>query len=196
MRTMKPARILLFAMLGAVFATIGDAFHVRTHTLSYPNPHLFNQAWWVYPGFLLVFLLMGYLYSLGIGRLFIGMQARQSASRGSAREMIEAAAAFIFVYLLSGYGNYDHAFMSVIFYSAFAVRWLLTYDRAWLLLIAAAMAVGGMLAEGAMSALGLVAYRHVDVFNVPLWLGGLYLHGAFALREGMRFFVYGSRGQG
>ncbi len=190
MRTLKPARILLFAMLGAVFATMGDAFHVRTHTLSYPNPFLFGQAWWVFPGFLLVFLLMGYLYVLAIGGLFIGMQARHSASRGSAREMIEAAAAFIFVYFLSGYGNYDPALLSVIFYMAFLLRWLFSYDRAWLLLIAVVMAVGGMLAEGAMSALGLVAYRHADVFNVPLWLGGLYLHGAFALREGMRFFYY------
>jgi hypothetical protein len=194
MRHMKPARIFIFALFGACFATLGDAFHVRTHTLSYPDPVLFGQAWWVFPGFLLVFLSMGYLYVLAIGRLFIGMQARQSASRGSAHEMIEAASVFIFVYFLSGYGNYDPVMMSVIFYCAFAVRWLLSYDRAWLLLFAAAMAVGGMLAEGAMAAAGLVAYRHADVFNVPLWLGGLYLHGAFALREGMRYFYYGSRG--
>lgn len=190
MSTMRPARIFVFAALGALFATMGDAIHARTHTLSYPNPVLFNQAWWVYPGFLLVFLFMGYLYVIGNGRLFIGMQARQSASRGSSREMIEAAAAFIFVYFLSGYGNYDPAMLSVIFYCAFAARLLFTYDRAWLLLVAVAMAAGGMLAEGAMSALGLVTYRHVDVFHVPWWLGGLYLHGAFALREGMRFFYY------
>ena len=103
--------------------------------------------------------------------------------------MIEAAAA---TSITSGY-NYDPAFVGDLISLAALAPDL---DRAWLLLIAAAMAVGGMLAEGAMSALGLVAYRHVDVFNVPLWLGGLYLHGAFALREGMRFFVYGSRGQG
>jgi hypothetical protein len=190
MREIKPSRILVFAMLGALFATMGDAIHVRTQTLAYPNPFLLNQAWWVYPGFLVVFLLMGYLYVVGIRHLFIGMQARHSATRGSAHEMIEAAAAFIFVYFLSGYGNYDPFLLSVIFYTAFAVRLAFTYDRSWLFLIAAAMAVGGMLAEGAMSALGWVAYRQVDVFNVPFWLGGLYLHGAFALREGMRFFYY------
>jgi hypothetical protein len=73
------------------------------------------------------------------------------------------------------------------------VRWLFSYDRLWLFILAVLMAVGGMIAEGLLSAAGMVTYHYVDVFYVPFWLGGLYLHGAFALREGMRFFVYKSK---
>ena len=95
--------------------------------------------------------------------------------------------------MLSGFGNFEPELLSLVFYGAFLVRWLFTYERTWMLLLAVAMAAGGMLAEGAMAAAGWVTYRHADVFNVPLWLGGLYMHGAFALREGMRYFVYGHR---
>jgi hypothetical protein len=190
MRNVHPVRILLIAIPGALIATIGDAVHVHTNTLSYPDPFLFGQAWWVFPGFLLVFLVMGNAYVFAIGRMYLGMQARQSDTRGSGRELVESATAFALVYFLSGFGNFEPGVLSVILYITFALRVLVTYDRAWLLFISIMMAVGGMLAEGALSALGLVAYRHVDVFNVPFWLGGLYLHGAFALREGMRCFYY------
>ncbi len=191
MQRVKLIQILLLAAVGAVFATMGDAVHVRTRTLSYPDPKLFDQALWVYPGFFCVFLFMGLVYALAIPRLPVLLEARQSMSKGSWRECVETVAAFVFVYFVSGYGSEDHVLLSAMFYSAFAVRWAFTYDRAWLFILALAMALGGMAAEGAMSAAGLVTYRHSDVFNVPYWLGGLYLHGAFALREGMRIFVYG-----
>ena len=191
MRDSKITGILAFALPGALVATLCDWFHVHTHTLAYPDPFLFGQAWWSFPGFLTAFLFMGLTYSFLVDRLPAGMPVRQSISRGNLRELIEAGMAFAFVYLLSGFGNSEPAMLSVIFYGAFAVRWLFSYDRSWLLLLAVVMAVGGMFAEGVMSAAGLVAYRHVDVFHVPFWLGGLYMHGAFALREGMRCFVYG-----
>jgi hypothetical protein len=60
-------------------------------------------------------------------------------------------------------------------------------------MLAISMAIGGMFAEGVLSAAGWVTYRYVDVFYVPFWLGGLYVHGAFALREGLRYFVYDSK---
>jgi hypothetical protein len=196
MRDTKTASIFLFALLGAFVATVCDGVHVHTHTLAYPVPFLFGQAWWVFPGFLLAFLFMGHAYSLIVERLPAGIPTQKSASKGNAREFIEAVMAFAFVYLLSGFGNFEPALLSVIFYGTFVVRWLPSYDRLWLLLLSVSMAIGGMFAEGAISAAGGVAYRHVDVFHVPLWLGGLYMHGAFALREGMRYFVYNSKEAG
>lgn len=185
-------RILLLAIPAALLATLGDGIHVLTGTLAYPDPFLFGQAWWVFPGFFLVFMFMGHAYALVAERLPAAVPADLSRSGGTIRELVEAASAFIFVYMMSGFGNARPDLLSVIFYGAFAVRWLFTYDRAWLLLLAIVMAIGGMAAEGALSALGLVAYRHANIFHVPLWLGGLYVHGAFALREGMRCFVYAS----
>ena len=33
------------------------------------------------------------------------------------------------------------------------------------------------------------SYRH-EIFGVPYWLVGVYMHGALSLREAMRYFVY------
>lgn len=188
----KYAGLFLFALLSACITTFCDGIHVYTQTLSYPDPFLFGQAWWVFPGFVLAFLFMGSAYDFVAGRLLYGVRVRQSVSRGSVRELIETATAFAFVYLTSGFGNTEPVLLSVIFYTAFLVRWFFSYERLWLLLLAIIMAVGGMFVEGSLSAAGWVTYRHVDVFHVPFWLGGLYMHGAFALREGLRFFVYAS----
>jgi hypothetical protein len=181
---------LFFALLGAVIATFCDGIHVHTQTLSYPETFLFGQAWWVFPGFVLAFLFMQAVYYLVVQRLPSGIDYQKSVSRGSSRALIETALAFAFVYLISGFGNHEPVFLSVIFYGTFMVRWLFSYDRLWLLILAVLMAFGGMVAEGVLSAADLVTYRYTDVFYVPLWLGGLYVHGAFALREGMRFFIY------
>ncbi len=189
----KSVGILLLALTGAMLTTFCDGVHVHTQTLSYPNPFLFGQAVWVFPGFVLAFLVMEMSYLLVVKRLPAGMSIRQSVSKGNVRDMIEAIVIFALIYLLSGFGNFEPVFLSVIFYGTFAVRWMFSYDRLWLLLLAVLMAIGGMFAEGTLAAMGLVTYRYMDVFHVPFWLGGLYVHGAFALREGLRLFIYDSK---
>jgi hypothetical protein len=178
------------AVLGGVAASLCDANHVATGTLRYPHPALFGQAWWVLPGFFVAFLGMGAGYLVAASRMPAGASTDQSRAPGSAGALAEAMTSFVLVYLASGFGNESPALLSLVFYGSFALRWAFTYERAWLLVLAVALAIGGMTTEGAMGAVGLVAYRHVDVFHVPLWLGGVYMHGAFALREGMRVFVY------
>ena len=196
MHNTKWSGIFLFALLGAALTTFCDGVHVHTQTLSYPDPFLFGQAWWVYPGFVLAFLFMGSCYVFFINRLPAVIPVQKSISQGNARDFSETIMIFALIYLLSGFGNFDPVFLSVIFYGTFAARWLFSYDRLWLLLIAVLMAIGGMFGEGVLAAAGLVTYRHVDVFHVPFWLGGLYMHGAFALREGIRYFAYDSKESG
>lgn len=183
-------RLLPLALLAALIATLCDANHVHTGTLSYPEPFLFGQAWWVYPGFVGAFLTMGFCYLQMTARLANRLPVAQSTAPGNLRDFAEAVIAFALVYLLSGFGNAEPVLLSVIFYGTFALRLLATYERGWLLVLAVVMAIGGMFAEGTLSAVGGVNYRHVDIYHVPWWLGGLYMHGAFALREGMRFMVY------
>jgi hypothetical protein len=192
MRNKKIMGFFLLALLGAGIATVCDGFHVYTRALSYTHPCLFGQAWWVFPGFVVIFLFIEYTYFLLAGHLPAGIDARQSVSAGSLRGVVETTTTFALVYLLSGFGNFEPVWLSVIFYSTFLARWLFTYDRMWLLVLSILMAFGGMFVEGLYAAAGLMTYRQVDVFHVPFWLGGLYVHGAFALREGMRYFVYGS----
>lgn len=182
--------LLSLALLGAIVATLCDANHVLTHTLSYPTPFVAGQAWWVFPGFFVAFTAMGAIYFVLTNALGHRLSLTSSQSAGSAQAMMETLVAFAMVYLASGFGNEHPVLLSLIFYGTFILRWAVSYDRLWLLLLAVIMGIGGMFAEGLMSHFGQVTYRQVDVFYVPFWLGGLYMHGAFALRESMRFFVY------
>lgn len=187
---MNKSGLCSLAFLGAVVATLCDANHVFTHTLSYPAPVLAGQAWWVFPGFFLAFALMGVAYFFLARALRTRIPLVTSQSAGDAQAMVRTLVAFVVAYLVSGFGNEHHDLLALLFYATFFLRWAFSYDRQWLLLLAVSMGIGGMFTEGLMSHFGQVTYRHMDVFHVPFWLGGLYMHGAFALREGMRFFVY------
>ncbi len=190
MNNWKASGFLYLAVAGALLATLCDANHVHTLTLSYPAPTYAGQAWWVFPGFFLAFAAMGVAY-VALARLCRPvMPVAASQSPGGAHAMVESLVAFVLVYLLSGFGNESPYLLALIFFGTFVLRLAVTYERGWALLLALILAVGGMFAEGLLSLLGLVAYRHVDVFGVPYWLGALYMHGALALRESARFFVY------
>jgi len=182
--------IFAVVMIGAIVATLCDANHVLTGTISYGRDTVAGQPWWVVFEFAFSFLVMctGYLVLADV--LGSAVATAESRSPGSPRAFFEALLAFVLVYLTSGFGSDSPLPLSALFYSTFVLRWLLTYERTWLLVLAALMAIGGVLGEAAIATAGLAAYRHTDFLHVPAWLGGLYLHGAFALRESMRCFVY------
>lgn len=184
--------ILTLALLAAIVATLCDANHVFTQTLSYPNPLFFKQAWWVFPAFFTAFLFMAinYLYVSRI--LSQKLDIKLSTAHGSWRSLSKDLIAFACAYLLSGFGNFHPVLLCFIFYLTFIIRLSFTYERAWLCILAILLAIGGMFFEGLLAEFGLVKYRHADIFNVPYWLGGVYMHGAFALRSGMRALVYKS----
>lgn len=190
MNDWKASGFLYLAVLGALIATLCDASHVYTQALSYPGPLCAGQAWWVFPGFLLAFSFMGVSYVVQARLCRQVMLVESSQSPGSAHAMVESLVVFVLVYLLSGFGNESPYLLALIFFGTFFIRLAVTYERGWALLLALSMAVGGMFVEGLLSLLGQVTYRHVDVFGVPYWLGGLYMHGALALRESARFFIY------
>ena len=186
----KLIKILPFALLGAVVATICDANHVFTEALSYPEPFLFGQAWFVFPGFVVAFTFMGLNYLFAPSLFPKAATSSESTTEGSVSVFVENLLFFMMVYLLSGFGNYEPIILSVIFYASFLIRWFFTYERMFILLFAIVLGIGGMAVEGAMTQFDLVHYREPEIFGVPFWLGGVYMHGALALREGMRYFVY------
>jgi hypothetical protein len=190
--SIKPtfSNIIRFALVGAVVATLGDANHVFTGALSYPKPFFFGQAAFVFPGFVVAFSIMAvnYLYAPSFFPKAVKNSASMSA--GSFPAFVENLLFFMMVYLLSGFGNHEPKLLSVIFYGSFLIRLAFTYERMFILLFAIILGIGGMAVEGAMTQFDLVHYRQPEVFGVPYWLGGVYMHGALALREGMRYFVY------
>jgi hypothetical protein len=182
--------IKIFALIGAAVATTCDMNHAFTGALHYPSPAFLKQAWWVFPMFTLVFIIMSLTYLVMVNFMPSTISHSLSKRPGDARSFIEAMIPFVLVYLLSGFGYKNPLLLSIIFYSLFIVRLLFTYERRFLLWVAILLAVGGMLGEGVLTKLDMVKYTLPEVFGVPYWLGGLYVHGAFVLREGMKFFVY------
>tara|TARA_R110000868_G_scaffold140638_4_gene356473 strand:- start:12 stop:587 length:576 start_codon:yes stop_codon:yes gene_type:complete len=186
----KLIKFLPFALLGAIVATICDANHVFTGALSYPKPFLFGQAWFVFPGFVVAFTFMGLNYLFAPTFFPKTAASTVSTSSGNQSSLIENLLFFMMVYLLSGFGNQEPILLSVIFYASFLVRWFFSYERMFILLFAIVLGIGGMLVEGVMTQFDLVHYREPEIVGVPYWLGAVYMHGALALREGMRYFVY------
>lgn len=190
MDKLNKSGFIYLALVGAFIATLCDACHVYTQTLSYPHPMFAGQAFWVFPGFFFAFLLMAFTSVWLIKRCRSVMTVAVSQTSGNLQVMVESLITFVVVYLLSGFGNESPYLLVLIFYGTFFMRLSVTYERNWAFLLALILGIGGMFVEGLLSLFGEVTYRHVDVFGVPYWLGGLYMHGALALRECVRFFIY------
>ena len=190
MAKIRKLGVLALGVAGAAVATVCDAIHVHTKTLSYPDPLIWKQAGWVFPGFTVAFVSMAVIYA-GIAKpLENKITIEESQQAGEMAPFVEAMTYFAVIYMLSGFGNYSPEILCFIFYGTFVLRLGATYEKEWLLIVAFLLAFGGMFGEGLLAQFGLVAYRQPEIFNVPFWLGGVYMHGAFALREGMRIFVY------
>jgi hypothetical protein len=187
--------MLPLALLAAVLATFCDAIHVHTGTLVYPDPWLFNQSFWVFPSFFISFLGMGVAYFLVTKILPDAISHEQSTAPGGFQACIETSTCFLMVFLLSGFGNREPILLTVVFYLSFFLRLAFTYDKLFFFGLAIMLAAAGILGEGTLAVFDMVQYsrseyRLPEIYNVPWWLGGVYMHGAFALREAMRFFVY------
>lgn len=186
----KKASLFHLALLAAIVSTLCDKVHVLTGTLYYPNPVFDGQPWWNLPGFFLAFLTMGMSYLQLIKYLPSNISRSSSANAGEFRSFLESMLIFVFVYLLSGFGNESPLILNLLFYSTFLLRLAFTPDKIFMLILSIILGIAGSLAEGILSALDLVYYTKPVIFHVPLWLAALYFHGAFALKDGMRFFVF------
>jgi len=183
-------RFLSFAIISAIVCTICDANHIHTQTLSYTYPFLLGQAWFVFPGFVVTFMVMAVVYNTLIKAFPKQIAHIESGSSGSRPAFVENMIFFMMVYLMSGFGNHEPDLLSFIFYVSFFIRLAYTYDRTFLFIVAIILCIGGMIGEGMLGQFDLGHYREPEIFGVPYWLGGVYMHGALALRAGMRYLVY------
>lgn len=158
-------RVRAFA-LGLVGGALVDQIHVQFGVLAYRRPRIAGQAWWVGPQF---------------GVAAIGMvdgAAWVAAQVDDDPDVRTATAWFLAAYLASGVlRKWPRALAT-----AYVAMWLLRMAgarsrfamTAWSLALAAI----GTSYESALSSTGAFWYTDPDVARVPVWLPGLYLHGA------------------
>jgi hypothetical protein len=157
----------LFAA-GGVGLALCDQIHVQADVLSYETGGFFGQAWWVPVQF-------------GIASLAIVLGAAPFARRRAEPEradFVTGAAWFVAAYAASGLFDTRPAALAVAFLVTWALRVARAEQRAPLVVYSLLLAAAGTSAEAILSAAGTFAYANPDVLGVPIWLPGLYLHGA------------------
>jgi hypothetical protein len=158
-------RALVAFVVGGIAGALLDQIHVRYQVLRYPDPWLFGQAWWVAPLFGLATLTIVSAADWWIAR-------RPDAGRDEG--VLEAASMFVAAYWASGQWHQHPIGLSI----AYAVVMPLRTTRASTLAFAGLLGLGGMLWEIGLTRTGAFRYNFPDVLGVPLWLPGLYMHGA------------------
>lgn len=174
-----PAALALVFLGMGLLLTLCDRFcHVSFGVLAYSHPLATGQAWWVLPGF------VGAAAGMYLGaRLLFLKQAASSSPRAIAVSL----GLFVAAYAASGvFLAWPHALLAG-YVATWLLRVALAPDRAAVFVFGLVLAIMGMAVEGLLMLTGDVAYRAPEVFHVPWWLGGLYLHGAFAVLRITRF---------
>jgi hypothetical protein len=159
-----PTRVATALITGGAGGLLLDQIHVRYGVLHYPKPWLWGQAWWVAPLFAVATIVI-----LSAARLFT------DGAPGTREHQVAGSAGwFVAAYWASGQWHAHPIGLSV----AYAVFFALRTTHRPTLIFAGLLAAGGVTFEAALSSTGAFAYRHPDFFGVPMWLAGLYLHGA------------------
>jgi hypothetical protein len=167
-----PVACLILFVAGGLGGALCDQIHVRSGVLSYPDPVLAGQSWWVAPQFGLAVPVM-----LLAARRF-AEAARRARSGAVRRELVTGGAWFLAAYGASGLWHGHPALLA----AGYGVAWLARLagrpDRVPLAAWSILLALGGTFYEGTLAATGAFHYGRPDLYHVPIWLPGIYLHGA------------------
>jgi hypothetical protein len=178
-------RRLLLVLFGGTLCTLLDQVHVHTGTLSYARPAVFGQAVWVLP-----------MFMTAVAAMLVGWPAIASAlgepvapreGPEAARELGTGLLWFVGVYASSGVFNALPWVLTGVYAVTFLYRLRGRGTRAFLV-NTGLLALGGVVAEASLSSTGAFRYDCPGTYMVPVWLPGLYLHGAFLLQALLRRF--------
>ncbi|GAA3517332.1 hypothetical protein GCM10022234_10870 [Aeromicrobium panaciterrae] len=170
-------RFALVAIASAIVLTMFDQlFHVRTETLVYHwHPQLAGQTVIVPLTFLLATVSM-----LDTSLRVNTLQPRSTSTRG----VIASLAIVTAAYLISGFVDQEYAVAyALLLLVTWGIRVVRRGERGTAIIACLMIAVGGVLGEAALSAIGEFSYLEPDLLGVPWWLLPLYLHGALAARD-------------
>ena len=180
------SRWLLAIVFGSVLCTLLDQLHVRFGVLTYRDGSMFGQAPWVPALFAVATLagLLGYVTwarKLGYRRdLTDGPR-----DRWGTREAAMALAWMALAHALSGPLQHWPRALLVTYVAVFGLRcWSL--GAPGLGASGLQFALGGTMFESMLASTGAFHYRHPDLWGVPLWLPGVYLHATPLLRAVLR----------
>jgi hypothetical protein len=177
-RLPRAVRLLCLVVGGALALSACDQIHVHFGVLSYPHPVLAGQAWWVPLEF-----------ALATAAICVG-------TRPFARRLPEPSAAtfatatlwFVGAYAASGVFQRWPLALAAAYLLTWAGRVAVSRERAAVGAYSLLLAAAGTAVEAVISSTGAFAYAHPDLVLVPIWLPGLYLHGAplaLALTRGL-----------
>ncbi len=165
-----PSYAIVF-VVGAVLGTLLDQLHVRGGVLSYPRPLLLGQAAWV-----------PLLFGVAAVSLGVLHRSLRRALRGpmelSTRGLVRDGGLFVIAYATSGFARVSSFALLSLFVLAYAVRVVVLREPRHRILHALACAAIGIVAESVLVTVGAFRHHVVDVWLVPFWLPGLYMHAA------------------
>ena len=171
-----PRRAAAWLGLAACLGLLGaacDQFHVQSGLLSYPDPWIWDQAAWVPLNFAV--LLTGLVAAtIPLARRWLD----RAPAPGNAALAADLAW-FAGAYALSGLVAPDHPnLLAVAYVLTWIARVAFRADRAFVVPYGIALALAGCAVEAIEIELGWFSYADPQVAGVPLWLAGIYLHGA------------------
>jgi hypothetical protein len=160
-----PKRFVFALVLGGVLGALLDQIHVQYGVLWYPKPWLWGQSWWVAP-----------LFAASTVVVLSGAKLFTDGAPGTREhDVLGSALWFGAAYWASGQWHGHPIGLSV----AYLVLFLMRTTHRPTLIFAVLLAAGGVAFETMLSSTGAFRYHHPDLFGVvPMWLAGLYIHGA------------------
>ena len=164
------AYAILF-VLGAILGTALDHMHVAGGILSYPHPAFCDQAIWV-P------LLFGFAtVALGNQHRLLRRWLR-GERRCSTIALVRDGAIFFAAYAASAFARLPSALLLVIFIAAYMVRVAVLREPAHRIVHALLCGAIGVVVESLLVGAGAFRHHAMELWNVPLWIPGLYMHAA------------------
>ncbi|TNE43663.1 MAG: hypothetical protein EP343_33140 [Deltaproteobacteria bacterium] len=178
-------RIALFLFLvGGTIISLGDRFHIVFGVLSQNDQSFLGQAWWVPLVFGVAGLLMFPSWVI-LRKVFRGVVYPIRISG-----LIGSTILFLIAYAATGpFAKYAYI-MTGILVGAWIVRlWWRTQTDVATVVFCLLLAIAGPLVEIGFSAAGMFEYHVHHMWSIPMWLPGIYLHGALVLVDLEGFFV-------
>jgi hypothetical protein len=166
------ARVAGVFVAGGLGGAALDQVHIGGHVLEYAHPGFALQPLWVAPQF-------------GVGALLVLLAAGPLAARAArtapivpTAELVRDAGWFVGAYLATALFDPFPGALALVLVATWAARAARGSDRVGRAAFAIGLAVVGTIYEGTLAGTGAFSYLRPDLYNVPIWLPGLYVHGA------------------